>query len=71
MGATGAGKTSIVSLLARFYDVQKGHILLDGVDIRELRLADLRRHVGDRAPGSVHLRRHDRGQHPPARRIDQ
>jgi ATP-binding cassette subfamily B multidrug efflux pump len=45
VGATGAGKTSIVSLLARFYDVQKGRILLDGVDIRELRLADLRRHV--------------------------
>ena len=45
VGATGAGKTSIVSLLARFYDVQKGRILLDGIDIRELRLADLRRHV--------------------------
>ena len=46
VGATGAGKTSIVSLLARFYDIQKGRILLDGVDIRDLRLADLRRHVG-------------------------
>jgi len=45
VGATGAGKTSIVSLLARFYDVQKGRILLDGIDIRELRMADLRRHV--------------------------
>ena len=45
VGATGAGKTSIVSLLARFYDVQKGRILLDGIDIRDLRLADLRRHV--------------------------
>jgi len=45
VGATGAGKTSIVSLLARFYDVQKGRILLDGIDIRELRLSDLRRHV--------------------------
>jgi ATP-binding cassette, subfamily B, multidrug efflux pump len=45
VGATGAGKTSIVSLLARFYDVQKGRIVLDGIDIRDLRLADLRRHV--------------------------
>ncbi|HEY7024499.1 MAG TPA: ABC transporter ATP-binding protein [Candidatus Limnocylindrales bacterium] len=45
VGATGAGKTSIVSLLARFYDVQKGRILLDGIDIRELRMSDLRRHV--------------------------
>lgn len=46
VGATGAGKTSIVSLIGRFYDVQKGRILLDGVDIRSLRLGDLRRHVG-------------------------
>lgn len=46
VGATGAGKTSIVSLMARFYDIQQGRILLDGVDIRDLRLADLRRHVG-------------------------
>jgi len=46
VGATGAGKTSIVSLMARFYDVQRGRILLDGVDIRELRLSELRRHVG-------------------------
>lgn len=46
VGATGAGKTSIVSLMARFYDIQRGSIRLDGVDIRELRLADLRRHVG-------------------------
>ena len=45
VGATGAGKTSIVSLMARFYDIQEGHILLDGVDVRDMRLADLRRHV--------------------------
>ena len=42
VGATGAGKTTIISLLLRFYDVQRGRILVDGVDIRELDLADLR-----------------------------
>lgn len=42
-GRTGAGKTTFVSLLMRFYDVTGGTIYLDGVDIRELRLADLRR----------------------------
>src|SRR5438270_13023847 len=46
VGATGAGKTSIISLISRFYDVQKGRILLDGVDLRELRQADVRKHVG-------------------------
>lgn len=42
VGHTGAGKTSVVSLLLRFYDIQKGEILLDGVDIRELDLDFLR-----------------------------
>jgi ATP-binding cassette, subfamily B, multidrug efflux pump len=46
VGATGAGKTSIISLISRFYDVQKGRILLDGVDLRDLRQQDVRRHVG-------------------------
>ncbi len=46
VGATGAGKTSIISLISRFYDVQKGRILLDGVDLRDIRQADVRRHVG-------------------------
>jgi ATP-binding cassette subfamily B protein len=46
VGATGAGKTSIISLVSRFYDVQRGRILLDGVDIRDLRQRDLRRHIG-------------------------
>jgi ATP-binding cassette subfamily B protein len=41
-GATGAGKTTLVSLLNRFYDPSAGRILLDGVDLREYRLADLR-----------------------------
>jgi ATP-binding cassette subfamily B protein len=46
IGATGAGKSSIISLIARFYDVQRGAVLVDGVDVRELRQQDLRRHVG-------------------------
>jgi ATP-binding cassette, subfamily B, bacterial len=42
-GRTGAGKTTLVSLLARFYDPTEGRVLLDGVDLRDYRLADLRR----------------------------
>ncbi len=42
VGATGSGKTTIINLLLRFYDVQRGRILVDGVDIREMELADLR-----------------------------
>ena len=43
VGATGSGKTTIINLLLRFYDVNRGRILVDGVDIRETRLDDLRR----------------------------
>jgi ATP-binding cassette, subfamily B, multidrug efflux pump len=46
VGATGAGKTSIISLLSRFYDVQKGQVLVDGVDVRDLPQSALRRQVG-------------------------
>jgi ATP-binding cassette, subfamily B, multidrug efflux pump len=46
VGATGAGKTTIINLLLRFYDIQRGTILIDGIDIREVRLADLRRQIG-------------------------
>lgn len=46
VGATGAGKSTIMSLISRFYDVQKGRILLDGVDVKEYQLTDLRRAVG-------------------------
>ena len=45
VGATGAGKTSLISLLARFYDIQRGTIMLDGIDTRTLRQAELRRHI--------------------------
>jgi ATP-binding cassette subfamily B protein len=45
VGYTGAGKTTIISLLSRFYDVDSGHIRIDGVDIRDYRIPDLRRHI--------------------------
>ena len=46
VGATGAGKTSITSLVSRFYDVQRGSVRVDDVDVRDLQQHDLRRHVG-------------------------
>ncbi len=46
VGHTGAGKTTLISLLLRFYEIQRGEILLDGVDIRKLNLQELRRHFG-------------------------
>ncbi len=46
VGATGSGKSTLVKLLLRFYDVQSGRISIDGIDIQELSLADLRRCIG-------------------------
>jgi ATP-binding cassette, subfamily B, multidrug efflux pump len=46
VGATGSGKTTLMSLLLRFYDVQQGRITIDGVDIRDMELASLRRLFG-------------------------
>ena len=46
VGATGAGKTSIISLISRFYDIQKGEILIDGVNIKDVTQQDLRRFIG-------------------------
>jgi ATP-binding cassette subfamily B protein len=46
VGHTGAGKTTLISLLLRFYDVQRGAIRIDGVDIKEMALNDLRRRFG-------------------------
>ena len=40
VGATGAGKSSILNLIGRYYDIQKGHIYIDGIDIRELSKSD-------------------------------
>ncbi|KAA3636467.1 MAG: ABC transporter ATP-binding protein [Calditrichaeota bacterium] len=46
VGATGAGKTSLISLLYRFYNFQKGSIKIDNIDIRDYKLSDLRSHLG-------------------------
>jgi ATP-binding cassette subfamily B protein len=46
VGPTGAGKTTLVNLLTRFYEIDDGRILLDGRDIRKIRKEDLRRHLG-------------------------
>ena len=46
VGKTGAGKTTIINLVNRFYEIQKGEILLDGVNINEYKLKDLRKRVG-------------------------
>jgi ATP-binding cassette subfamily B protein len=46
IGTTGAGKSSLVSLIPRFYDVTAGRVTIDGVDVRQLDLADLRRQIG-------------------------
>ncbi len=45
VGHTGSGKSTLISLICRFYDVQRGRILVDGLDIATLRKADLRRHI--------------------------
>ena len=46
VGATGSGYSTIESLLLRFYDTQSGHVFIDGIDVRKLKLSDLRQQVG-------------------------
>ena len=46
VGATGSGKTTILSLMCRNYDIQKGQILIDGIDIKKIKISSLRRHFG-------------------------
>ncbi len=46
VGATGSGKTTILSLIVRNYDIQKGQILIDGIDIKDIKRASLREHIG-------------------------
>ncbi len=46
VGSTGSGKTTILGLICRNYDIQKGQILIDGIDIRKIKISSLRRHFG-------------------------
>lgn len=46
VGATGSGKTTILSLIAKNYEIQKGEILIDGIDIKLIKMSSLRRHIG-------------------------
>jgi ATP-binding cassette subfamily B protein len=46
VGHTGCGKTTLTNLVPRFYDASRGRVLVDGQDVRDLQLADLRRHIG-------------------------
>ena len=46
VGSTGSGKTTILSLICRNYDIQEGQILIDGIDIKKIKIASLRRHFG-------------------------
>jgi ATP-binding cassette subfamily B protein len=46
LGATGSGKTSVINLIPRFYDVTQGHVLVDGHDVRDVQLETLRRQIG-------------------------
>ena len=46
VGATGSGKSTIARLLLRFYDTQSGHVFIDGLDVRKLKLSDLRQQIG-------------------------
>ena len=46
VGSTGSGKTTILSLICRNYDIQKGQILIDGMDIKKIKIASLRKHFG-------------------------
>ena len=64
VGQTGAGKTSIANLIARFYDVSDGAVLIDGIDVRDVTQRSLRQQMGAGVAGAVSVRRHDRRQYP-------
>ncbi len=70
VGATGAGKSTVINLLLRFYDVSRGRISIDGVDVRDMPLHELRRFVQPRPAGCASLFRHHRREHPPRERGD-
>ena len=64
VGHTGAGKTTLISLLLRFYDVQKGAVRIDGVEVKEMDLADLRSRFGVVLQDPFLVHRNDRGKYP-------
>ena len=64
VGQTGAGKSTFVNLLFRFYDPDEGAVLLDGHDIRDLTFEGLRKHIGHRAAGPLPLLHVGDGEHP-------
>ena len=68
VGATGAGKSTIINLLLRFYDVTRGRILVDGVDVRETGPGAAARPVQPGAAGRAPVLRHDCGEHPAGER---
>ena len=53
VGPTGSGKTTILSLICRNYEFQRGEILIDGIDIRKIKMSSLRRHFGQMLQGGV------------------
>ena len=63
VGHTGSGKTTITNLLMRFYDIQQGKILLDGVDLRDWDLHCVAKKFRRRASGSFSVQWNDRRQH--------
>ena len=64
VGPTGAGKTTIISLLSRFYDVSEGSVTIDGYDVRDVTLESLRRQMGVMLQDHVRLLRQRAGEHP-------
>ncbi len=64
VGFSGVGKTTLCSLIPRFYEVSAGEIRLDGINIRDLSLSSLRRNIGDCPAGRLSVRRDGRRQHP-------
>ena len=63
VGSTGSGKSTILSLICRNYEFQKGEILIDGIDIRKIKIASLRRHFGQMLQDVFLFFRHDPQQH--------
>ena len=64
IGGTGSGKSTLAGLIPRFYDVNAGRVLVDGIDVREMRQEDLRARIGYVPQKAVLFTRHDRQQHP-------